>query len=605
MMRKLLVITAIAAAWMPLACARVINVADEGIVPGADVTLRLNLLMASIKDEPGVTLIFPKGTYEFYPEDAQEIYRRVANHDNSLKRMGFPLFGCKNITIDGGGSTFMFHGRIVPFVVDGADGVTLKNFSIDWARAFHDELRVVESDENGKFVILEADPTRYPQTIERGRLRSIKYDWKDDMSACIVWDPKTRSPIFNTQDYATGLGKHTATRAGDNRYRLEANFGKEAPPVGSVLISYGARPTSRLCPAIHLANSKDITIMNVTIYAAGGMGLIAERVENVHVDAMTVTSTRERLVSTRADATHFLGCKGQIRVENSLFEHMLDDGINVHGAYVKVVEYLGNNTFLCEISHFQQWGVTFAESGDKVALLSSVNLQPFHQTTITETRVLNEKRLLVTLADMPQDMPEGALAMENLSWYPDLVFRNNIIRENRARGLLVTTKGKVLIENNIIASQMHGILIEGDNNVWYESGGVEDVTIRNNTFVNVGFDGAERYPLYASPKLTGKQRLGDERFHRNITFANNTIRSFSGSLVFARSVGGLTIEDNSIEFSADYPGVTGFPAIDLSYCDTVSISGNKANGFGRSLTIRPCIHCTNVKIGDNSGFEGN
>lgn len=65
------------------------------------------------------------------------------------------------------------------------------------------------------------------------------------------------------------------------------------------------------------------------------MGLIVERTENITLNQLIVSSDDDRLVSTRADATHFIGCKGTIRAENCRFEHMLDDGINVHGACVK------------------------------------------------------------------------------------------------------------------------------------------------------------------------------------------------------------------------------------------------------------------------------
>ena len=95
--------------------AREINVADHGIVSGKDATYPLNRLVQAVQGEPDVTLVFPKGQYDFYPENAVEEYRAVSNHDNSLKRMAFPLFQCKNITIDGGDSLFMFHGRISPF----------------------------------------------------------------------------------------------------------------------------------------------------------------------------------------------------------------------------------------------------------------------------------------------------------------------------------------------------------------------------------------------------------------------------------------------------------------------------------------------------------
>ena len=142
---------------VPFAEAREIHVADHGIVPGKDVTYPLNRLMGAVISEPDVTLVFPKGQYDFYPENAVEVHRAVSNHDNSLKRMAFPLLNCKNVTIDGGGSTFMFHGRISPFVLDGTDGATLKDFSIDWSRSFHDELHVVTRDEKENSFIVEID----------------------------------------------------------------------------------------------------------------------------------------------------------------------------------------------------------------------------------------------------------------------------------------------------------------------------------------------------------------------------------------------------------------------------------------------------------------
>lgn len=581
--------------------AREINVADEGIFPGEDVTLKLNRLIESLQDEPDVTLVFPTGQYDFYPENAVETYRAIANHDNGLKRFAFPLFGLKNITVDGCGSVFMFHGRIVPFALNRVEGATLKNFSIDWSHPFHDEFTVVASGED--FVVLEADPDRYPQTIRFGRLHSVKYDWLDELVANIVWDPKTRAPIFNTLNYATSYRMHRASQVGPGRYRLELDFKHLPPPVGSVLISYGENPTSRLCPAIHLSNSKDIEIQNVTVYASGGMALIAERVEDVLVDTMRVTSTNERLIASRADATHFLGCKGMIRVENSLFEHMLDDAINVHGAYVKIIEYLGDHQFLCEISHFQQWGLTFAEPGDEVSLSSAETLQPFFQTSVIETKVLNEHRFLIALKDLPEELPDGPLSMENLSWYPDVIFRNNIVRENRARGLLITTKGKVLIEQNRISSQMHGILIEGDNNVWYESGSVEDVTIRDNTFINVGYGGSGYYPLYASPLLNQNQHIGEEAYHRNIHFLDNTVTSFNGHLVYARSVKGLVVEGNTIGFSTDYPTMNSYPSIDLHDCDAPRVVGNSATGFKEPLKIQQSEGCTESKMDRNTGFQ--
>jgi hypothetical protein len=586
------------------AVARDVNVADHGIVPGIDATYALNRLVESIQDERGVTLLFPEGRYDFYPENAVEMHRAVSNHDNGLKRMAFPLFDCADVTIDGGGSRFVFHGRMVPLTLERVETATLRNFTIDWKRSFHDEWTVVERDEQAGSFVVEIDAEEYPFSIRYGNLLSNKYDWQDPLGSNIVFDPATRSPIYRTRDYSIDFTRpYKATALSGKRVRIEASVRKSPPPVGSVLVTYGVNPTSRLCPAIHVTNSSDIVIENVTVHEAGGMGLIVERTNNIHLDGMVVTSNEQRLVATRADATHFIGCKGTILVENCRFEHMLDDSINVHGAYVKVEQYLGNRQFLCEISHFQQWGLTFAEPGDTIALLSRETILPCFHTTVEQIRVLNERRFVMTLADVPADLPAGPLSAENLTWYPDLIMRNNTVRENRARSVLVTTKGKVLIENNYFSSQMHGILIEGDNNSWYESGAVRDVTIRNNTFENIGYEVTKRYPLLASPLYTPEQRMGEGQYHRNIHFTGNTIKSFNGLIAKARSVQGLNISGNKIEFSRGYPAADEGPAIVLEYCDDVTIADNIAEGFEGPLAISESSDTTRVDIRGNRGFD--
>lgn len=155
---------------------------------------------------------------------------------------------------------------------------------------------------------------------------------------------------------------------------------------------------------------------------------------------------------------------------------------------------------------------------------------------------------------------------------------------------------------NCFNSQMHGILIEGDNKKWYESGAVQDVTIRNNTFVNSGFGGGAAYPLYASPMLTPQQRIGEGFYHKNINFTGNTLESFNGLIAFSRSVDGLNISNNTINKSTDYPNNLDYPAIDLHYSNDVSIDKNKANAFDEALKINKSADTSKVSVEKNKGF---
>ncbi|MDA8527372.1 right-handed parallel beta-helix repeat-containing protein [Opitutaceae bacterium] len=583
--------------------AKTINVADHGITPGHDVTMAMNTLVESIKDQKDITLFFPRGQYEFYPENAVEHYRAIANHDNSLKRIAFPLFDMDGLTLDGDGSTFIFRGRMSPVVVDGSSNITLRNFPMDWEQSFIDKFRVVARDVAANSFVVEPHTTDSSWEFRPTEILFNRHDWQDQLGSNIIWDPSTKAPIWDTRPYNLNSSRpNIAESAGPNRIRF-TGASQTPPPVDTILVTYGRHPTSRLAQAIHLSQADDTLIENVTVHAAGGMALIAERCDNVTLNGFKVTSSEHRHVATRADATHFIGCKGVIKLENCLLEHMLDDGINVHGAYIKIEKILDGNRLLCEISHFQQWGLDFAEPGDHVMITDRTTVLPIKSANVTAVEVLNEHRLIVTVDALPAELPDRPLSLENLTWYPNVIMRNNTIRDNRARSALITTKGKVLIENNTFSSQMHGILIEGDNNKWYESGAVEDVTIRNNIFENIGYGDDFRYPLFAAPLLTDEQHFGEGRYHRNIHFVDNVLKSFNGHIAYAQSVEGLHITRNTIELSKDYPNGSSRPAIDLLYAKDVVIENNRVVGFDQNLKVRVSGDSENISVQKNDGLK--
>lgn len=604
-----------------VASGRVVNVADHGIRPGSDVTYKVNRLLEELRAEESgsflariplignlfgrneeLTLYFPQGRYEFRPDLAVEQYRAVTNHDNSLRRMAIPLFGLENFTLDGGGSTFVFHGRISPVVVDRSDHITLKNFTIDWDTPFHHELTVVERDEKTNSFIAEISPLKYGFAVKGGELLLGHYDWQDTLGQNVPYDPQTGAPYWETHRFTLNQQSDQTEKVSNSRVRL-TNATKMTPPIGAVICTYGNKPTNRLAQAIHIASSSNVYVEEVTVHAAGGMALIAERVENIHLNRFVVTAAEGRTLSTRADATHFLGCKGLVKVENCRLEHMSDDGINVHGAYVKVAEYRGDNTFLCEISHPQQKGFIFCEAGDKVMLTSRVTVLPLFESTVRDVKVLNESRFLMTLDKMPETLPEGPLSVENLTWYPDLDMRNNIIRANRARSALISTKGDVLIENNYFSSQKHGVLMEGDNKAWYESGGVRNVVINNNVFENVGFGIGTGYPLYAAPLLLPNQTTGDDQYHWNIRFTNNKINSFNGHVAYAFNVKNLVIVGNVITLDSTYPAGTKLPVLDFDFCDNVRVQNNQFSGFTDPIRLESKANVTGLTVENNLGLS--
>ena len=138
-----------------------------------------------------------------------------------------------------------------------------------------------------------------------------------------------------------------------------------------------------------------------------------------------------------------------------------------------------------DMSKGMEWGFP----GDKVGMIENNTMRTVATANIRSFKAIDEYEFELELtSDLPEEIGVGA-ALENLTWTPDVDIRNSFFGSCRARGLLVSTPGKVVIENNVFESSGSAILIAGDANYWYESGAVKDVLIKGNDF---------RYPCMSS-----------------------------------------------------------------------------------------------------------
>ena len=105
-----------------------------------DATSAVVARMLQTEDKPISEIKFEKGTYHFYPDKGFEKFCYISNHGDLMVNTPFPIFNMENLTIDGQGSTFIFHGVMIPFLIDGSKNINVKNVSIDWAQSFHTQL---------------------------------------------------------------------------------------------------------------------------------------------------------------------------------------------------------------------------------------------------------------------------------------------------------------------------------------------------------------------------------------------------------------------------------------------------------------------------------
>lgn len=183
------------------------------------------------------------------------------------------------------------------------------------------------------------------------------------------------------------------------------------------------------------------------------------------------------------------------------------------------------------------------------------------------------------------DISEGDV-LENKSWTPDVHIQNcNILKKHRARGILVSTPGKVVIENNYFRTAGSAILIEGDNNYWFESGACNDVVIRNNTFDDCLTSKWGDGVIAITPSHRPRNET-ENTYHKNIKIYGNTFRLFDHVLLYARSVGNLQFTDNNVIRTYSYSPFYGSEGFYLDGCKDVLLKGNKYSSDFEGKTIR-------------------
>ena len=129
--------------------------------------------------------------------------------------------------------------------------------------------------------------------------------------------------------------------------------------------------------------------------------------------------------------------------------------------------------------------------------------------------------------------------IEDIDACPDVLFSGNTVERIITRGLLITTRGKTVVEKNHFKScSMSGILISDDAASWYESGMCSDVTIKENVFDYCGENG-----VLIKPENT----VHAGAVHKNITVTGNTFIKCEKACFNIKSASDITISNNTIE----------------------------------------------------------
>ncbi|MDE6079255.1 MAG: right-handed parallel beta-helix repeat-containing protein [Duncaniella sp.] len=517
------------------------------------------------------------GNYDISREHASRHLYHISNtasaeeNPDRTKHVGLWFRDMKNVTFDGDGTLIVTHGEMTPIVVDGCSGITLRNFTLTAADPSVPEFKVVGVDPHSMTVEI-TPPSRY-EIDASGNFMFVGEGWRFADGGRITSYPEFAQVFYPDANVTLRCEsplkeRHSARSLGENIVRFEFDRTPDVH-VGEIYqLRHGIR--NEACGFFN--RSRDITIENVEFNFLGNFGLVGQYSENLTYDNIRC---RPRLGSGRTDAgfadfVQMSGCRGLVRIINSCFEGAHDDPINIHGTHLRIEEADGENVIKVRFMHGQTYGFEPFFKDDKVEIVDRHTLNCLAAATVKAVSQVDDYCFQLTLDRPLPRLPEGYditdLAVENVTWTPDVEIRNNYFARIPTRGILITTRGSSVIEDNIFFRMpMPAILVSDDARGWYESGQVKSLTIRRNTFIEC-----------ASPVIAVTPEI--DRFDRPVH-------------------SGISILDNRFilkEASA---------AIRLDAADNVRVAGNvfelPAGKSAAPDTFVEAVNTSRLTVGDN------
>ena len=328
------------------------------------------------------SLIFDTDTYEFYDDMAFEEVMYVSNHDiYEIKRIPFLIKEMTDFIIDGNGSKFIFHDSVIPFVLQNSENITLKNFSVDYDETMMLDAHVYNLQDNYIDVEIKNNDS---YCVSDSKLYCYDaFGHRDIVDfACIMSIGDNKNFTKNSCDWFE-IADSTFTDLGDKRIRFNGIISGKEEGTHIVLKSF-----IRHSCAVVLKECKNIKIENVSIFRSYGMGILAQKTENVSIDKLNVVAKENNLFSLSADATHFVNCKGVIEVRNSSFSEQMDDALNIHGIFTKIVDKT-DDYIMVKYMHQSAKGINIYDDESEIAVLNPKTLIPDEVYKISKVEVIN------------------------------------------------------------------------------------------------------------------------------------------------------------------------------------------------------------------------
>lgn len=559
------------------------------------------------------TLVFPKNTYHFFKENSSVRVFHPSNTDSKKfpeKHIAFLLEDIEDLTVDGCGSEFIVHGDMMFLAAVRCKNITFRNFSWDYPTPAIAEMKTIAVNEK------YAD-FRMPET-QQWRIKGLDIEWYETSpltgetywkrrNASGAWgvnllDLEAKTLIRSSRTNTPFTNRISVKKLDEHTVRIKY-LGKKAPAVKKNTVFVLCPNRNRKTSGAFFWESSNIVVEDIQPLYLHGFSWLVQMCRDITFRRCRFMPKKnaDRYITSFADSLHAAGCAGYLHVEDCDFSHDLDDPINIHGSFMRVKEMQDKHTLSLIYCHDQQGGFRQFFEGDKVAffardtLLGAENEKLY--TVESATDAADSKDLMTCTVKFREELPsylgekigkEGKFVAENVTYTCDVVIKGCTFSYVPTRGILCTTRGKVLIENNeFIGMTMATIFISNDSDDWYESGPVRDMTIKDNkfwVFKSATGENENKGGVFINPITKGgKLPSWENPIHKNITIENNEFIMEHDNAVKARSVENLIIKNNTVIKHTSECTDESITAFRFENCKNVVLENN-VGGDGVELT---------------------
>jgi hypothetical protein len=387
--------------------AQSVSVADFGIKHDTyeNVTARVQSVIDRAVRSGAKTLVFPKGRYDFWPDGATKTPYFISNTSTEqedsakVRTIGMLFKNARNLTIEGNGALFMFHGKMTTIVLDHCENVKLQDIHVDFERPTMSEMRYANVSDGSVDLDIQRD-ARY--AISNQQLIWFGEGWKTSHFHAVEYDTTLKTMRYS--DWKTfNASKATELRPGVVRFETPQNF---KPKSGNILT---VRDIIRDQVGMLILESRNVTLEDVGMHYMHGLGIVSQYTWNVTMRRVTCAPRPEtgRIIASSADFMHFSGCRGKLSIEDSKFSGAHDDPINVHGTNLRITQKLDANRLKLRFMHGQSYGFNAFFPGDTVAFVHAATMQRFAPGVVKAVERLSDREVTVTFEEAVLDAGSG------------------------------------------------------------------------------------------------------------------------------------------------------------------------------------------------------